>query len=52
MFEAGDDKDLERAIRKVLKDENTLHWYTENCKKLQIVTPDSYYQQLVRIYQK
>ena len=51
LFEAGDDKDLERAIRKVLKDENTLHWYTENCKKLQIVTPDSYYQQLVRIYQ-
>ncbi len=51
LFEAGNDRDLERAIRKVIRDADALNWYTENCKSLQFVTPDSYYQKLIQIYQ-
>lgn len=50
LFEAGNAKDLERTLRKMLFSEGLLEQYSANCKLKIFETPDSYYKKLLAIY--
>lgn len=50
MFEAGNPDDLEKKIRFLLDCPENLKSFTENCKDVTFLTPESYYQQLMKIY--
>ncbi len=50
MFEAGNPDDLEEKIRFLMDNPENLKAFTENCKDVTFETPESYYQQLIKIY--
>ena len=50
LFSAGDPEDLERKLRKIMADPNTLQQYSENARAQVFETPDSYYEKLMKIY--
>ena len=50
MFEAGNVDDLEKKLRYLLETPNILETYTANCKNLSFETPETYYQQIMKIY--
>lgn len=50
LFEAGDVKQLEAAINKVLISDVSLEQYVNECKKCKFETFDSYYRKLMTIY--
>ena len=50
LFEAGNADDLELKIKKLMYNKDLLKKYTENCKILELETPDTYYDKLIRIY--
>lgn len=50
LFHTGDVKELKAKIEKILKDENTLMQYTNNCKNVNYETSETYYKKLIKIY--
>lgn len=50
LFEAGNADELEEKLRYLLETPDTLEKYTENCKKFDFETPDTYYKKLMQIY--
>ena len=50
MFKAGDVGDLEKKLKYLLKTPGVLDTYTANCKNVSFETPESYCQQLLRLY--
>lgn len=50
MFKAGDVGDLEKKLKHLLKTPGVLDTYTANCKNISFETPESYCQQLLRLY--
>lgn len=50
LFEAGNADELEKKLRFLLETPDTLEKYTENCKKVDFETPDTYYKKLMLIY--
>ncbi len=52
LFEAGNDRDLERALRQLLQNPEKLRLYTENCNNLPFETPETYCDKLMRFYAK
>ncbi len=52
LFEAGNADDLERKIRKLVDDRSVLTEYTHNCCGVFFETPESYYNELMRFYNK
>lgn len=50
LFRAGDPDDLEKKLRYLLENENTLKEFTNNCKAVGFETPDSYYEKILKIY--
>lgn len=50
MFEAGNADDLEKKLRFLLETPMILETYTANCREVSFETPETYYQQLVKIY--
>lgn len=49
LFEAGNTEELEEKLRYMLSD-NRFQYYSENCKSLDIETPETYYAKLLQIY--
>ena len=50
LFTAGDANDLENKLRKLLETPGLLEEYSQNCKKSNWETPNSYYEKLMKIY--
>lgn len=50
MFKAGDVGDLEKKLKHLLKTPGVLDTYTANCKNVSFETPESYCQQLLKLY--
>ena len=50
MFEAGNPDDLENKIKLLLETPMMLETFTANCKESLFETPETYYQQLLKIY--
>lgn len=50
LFEAGNVEELCTIIDKLWNSKDLVHYYTENCRTLQIETDESYYQKLIQIY--
>ena len=50
LFEADNAEELAKKIALVLKDKNTLEQYSNNCREIDIETPQSYYKKLIKIY--
>lgn len=50
LFEAGNPKDLEKVLRKLLFTPGLTESYSEACKEQKFETPTSYYEKLIRIY--
>lgn len=50
MFKAGNADDLEKKLRYLLETPTILETYTANCKNVSFETPETYYQQMMRIY--
>lgn len=50
MFEAGNADDLEKKLRYLLETPTVLETYTANCRKVSFETPETYYQQMLKIY--
>jgi glycosyltransferase involved in cell wall biosynthesis len=50
MFEAGNVDDLEKKLRFLLETPTILETYIANCKEVSFETPETYYQQLIKIY--
>ena len=50
LFTAGDVNDLESKLRKLLETPGRLDEYSQNCKKANWETPESYYTKLMKIY--
>ena len=51
LFEAGNVEDLKNKIEKILKNNETLHRYTQNCKDAKYETSETYYQKLIKVYE-
>lgn len=51
LFECGNADDLEAKLRLLIYDDKKLNEMTENCKKMDFETPNSYYQKLIGIYE-
>lgn len=51
LFECGNADDLEAKLRMLIYDDKKLNEMTENCKKMDFETPNSYYQKLIGIYE-
>lgn len=49
LFESGNVKDLEKKIRKIIESDN-YDEYVDNCRTLDIETPDTYYSKIMKIY--
>lgn len=52
LFISGDKKSLKDVIQSLWNDEKTLLLFTNNCVTVDIETIDSYYEKLIKIYQK
>ena len=50
LFTAGDATDLENKLRKLLETPGLLEQYSQNCKRANWETPNSYYAKLMKIY--
>jgi glycosyltransferase involved in cell wall biosynthesis len=50
IFEAGNADDLERKLRYLLETPDVLNRYTAHCKSVTFETPETYYQQIRKIY--
>ena len=50
LFEAGNADDLVRALNRILETEDSLKRYSQYCKSKEYMTPERYYQSLIRIY--
>lgn len=50
LFEAGNVEDLKKKIAKLWYSPELLRQYSENCKVLDIETPDTYYQKVMGVY--
>lgn len=50
LFEAGNAKELEEKLRKLLFTPGLAARYSENCRKAKFETPDSYYEKLLTVY--
>lgn len=50
LFEAGNASDLKNKLCFLLENSKRLEEFTENCKSIEIETPESYYYKLMRIY--
>jgi glycosyltransferase involved in cell wall biosynthesis len=50
MFEAGNVDDLEEKLRYLLETPTVLEAYTDNCKAVSFETPQTYYQQILKLY--
>lgn len=50
LFEAANIQDLQNKVIKLWNSPNVLEQYTENCKKLEFETPETYYKKLMNIY--
>ncbi len=52
IFEAGNADDLEKKMRYLLENSDVLEKFTENCKSVSFETPESYYDKIIRIYER
>lgn len=52
LFEAGNVNGLMEAINKIIRDEEALRQYTNNCFEVRYETSESYYEKLMEIYRK
>ncbi len=50
IFEAGNADELVKKLRFLLETEGKLEEYTENCKKAQFETAETYYEKIMQIY--
>ena len=50
IFEAGNADDLEEKLRYLLETPTVLKAFTDNCQTVSFETPESYYEQLMKIY--
>jgi len=50
MFEAGNADDLEEKLRYILETPGIAESFTDNCKGVSFETPQTYYQQILKIY--
>ena len=50
MFEAGNADDLEQKLRLLLETPTAVETFASNCKEVSFETPETYYQQLQKIY--
>lgn len=50
IFEAGNADDLEQKLRYLLETPSVLETYTANCKNVSFETPETYYEQMMKIY--
>lgn len=50
LFEAGNAAELEEKLRQLLFTPGLAAQYSENCKKAEFETPDSYYEKLMAVY--
>lgn len=52
LFEAGNVKDLKKAILRIISDKEKLEKYSNNCTKTIFETSESYYKKLISIYKE
>ncbi len=50
LFEAGNADDLEEKLRYLLETSGVIETYVENCNQVDFETPETYYQQIRKIY--
>ena len=50
LFEADNSEELAEKIKALLSDKAKLKQYSENCKNINIETPEAYYKKLIKIY--
>lgn len=50
LYESGNSDELYEKVLSLWNDEEKLHKYTENCKKIKFITTDTYYDELIKIY--
>ena len=50
MFEAGNADDLEEKLKYFLENPAVIESYTANCREVSFETPETYYQQIQKIY--
>ena len=50
VFNAGDAVDLKQKLQYLLETPGVLETYTDNCKYVSFETPETYYQQMMKVY--
>ena len=50
LFESANADDLDNKISKLIYNQELLNKYTQNCKILDLETPDTYYSKIMKIY--